>query len=68
VGRQLFDESLQIARRERYRGVRLWVLEANTHARSFYERAGLRLGGARRTDPSFLGNDSAEVRYVLPLR
>lgn len=67
VGRQLLAEAIGIARQEQYRGVLLWVLEANGRATRFYERFGFTVDGARRTDPAFLGNDSAEVRYALTL-
>ena len=67
MGRTLLNEAVDIARQEKYRGVLLWVLEANDRAMRFYERFGFTLEGARRTDPAFLGNDSAEVRYLLTL-
>ncbi|HEX2078064.1 MAG TPA: GNAT family N-acetyltransferase [Longimicrobium sp.] len=65
VGRALIGRALQIARTEGYRGVLLWVLEENHRARAFYEAAGLRADGTSRTEPAFLGNDAAEVRYAL---
>lgn len=45
----------------------LWVLEKNYRARAFYERAGFRLDGARRTDPERLGTGAPEVRYQFTL-
>lgn len=43
----------------------LWVIEKNYRARAFYERAGFRLDGARRTDPERLGSNAPEVRYQI---
>jgi len=41
----------------------LWVLEGNHRARAFYETQGFRHDGMRKTNPEFLGNDAAELRY-----
>lgn len=65
AGRALIGRAMGIARAEGYRGVLLWVLEENHRARAFYESAGLRADGTSRTDPAFLGNDAAEVRYAI---
>jgi ribosomal protein S18 acetylase RimI-like enzyme len=67
VGQALLARSLEdILGRGLHRAV-LWVLEKNYRARAFYERAGFRLDGARRTDPEFLGSDAPEVRYEISL-
>jgi GNAT superfamily N-acetyltransferase len=46
------------------RPVAVWVLEGNTHARTFYERFGFRLDGAR-TDFDAGGTPVPEVRCTL---
>lgn len=67
VGRALLARSFEdIAARGLERAV-LWVLEKNYRARAFYERAGFRLDGARRTDPERLGHETPEVRYQMSL-
>ena len=58
---RLFDDILG---RELEHAV-LWVIEKNYRARAFYERAGFRLDGARRTDPEGLGSNATEVRYQI---
>jgi len=65
TGTALLDRAIDLADEERYAWLILWVLEANRSARQFYERFGFEPDGARRTDPGFLGNDAAEVRYHL---
>lgn len=65
VGQALLARSLEdVLARGLERAV-LWVLEKNYRARAFYERAGFRLDGARRTDPELLGSDAPEVRYQI---
>jgi ribosomal protein S18 acetylase RimI-like enzyme len=65
VGQALLARSLEeLASRGLDRAL-LWVLEKNYRARAFYERAGFRLDGARRTDPELLGGDEPLVRYQL---
>lgn len=46
----------------------LWVLEENHRARAFYEAQGFTHDGTRKTDPQFLGNDAAELRYTIGSR
>ncbi len=62
IGRALVDEVLL---RAPYRALRLWVLEGNTRARTFYERAGFSPDGAVCTDP-VEGVPVPEVRYHRP--
>lgn len=67
VGQALLTRSLEdIVARGLERAV-LWVLEKNYRARAFYERAGFRLDGARRTDPERLGTGAPEVRYQFAI-
>lgn len=45
AGRALMDGVLGLAASSGYTDISLWVLEANTRARRFYEKAGFRLTG-----------------------
>jgi GNAT superfamily N-acetyltransferase len=65
TGTALLERAVDLAGEDQYARLILWVLEANRIARRFYERFGFEPDGARRTDPGFLGNDAAEVRYCL---
>ncbi|MFN2387208.1 MAG: N-acetyltransferase family protein [Thermoanaerobaculia bacterium] len=67
TGRALLERALEIARASGYGTLILWVLEGNRSARRFYERLGLSPDGARHTDPDYLGNEAAELRYVMPI-
>jgi ribosomal protein S18 acetylase RimI-like enzyme len=49
VGRELMTASVAELTRQGWTEVRLWVLEENTRARRFYERAGLVADGERST-------------------
>ena len=51
VGSRLHDEAVELARALGSTGCKLWVLEANERARSFYERRGWRLNGETRIVP-----------------
>lgn len=66
IGRALAEE---VRRRAEVRGfgrLRLWVLEENTRARRFYERAGYAFDGGR--EPFTVGGvDVPEVRYTMAL-
>jgi ribosomal protein S18 acetylase RimI-like enzyme len=68
AGRLLLGHDVEVARHHGCDALRLWVLEDNAQARAFYERFGFTADGERKTDPAFLGNDAAEVRYQLSLR
>jgi GNAT superfamily N-acetyltransferase len=61
----LFSHMLSAARQKEYDALVLWVLEENRHARSFYERFGLRPDGGRQTRPEWLGEGVFEVRYRI---
>lgn len=63
TGRALLDEWLLRCERARSPRLWLWVLEGNTPARRFYERAGFRPDGARSTF-TVRGREVPEVRYA----
>src|SRR5690606_21893979 len=65
VGRALLAHAVDDIVARGLERVVLWVMEKNYRARAFYERAGFRLDGARRTDPELLGSDAPEVRYQI---
>ncbi len=65
-GQALLELSLDELARQQYFWVVVWVVEGNRAARSFYERRGLRLDGARRDD-EFDGTRVPVVRYAAPL-
>lgn len=61
-GRALLDHACVEFRRRGYVEVTLWVLAENADARRFYERAGFRDDGGRKTYP---GTEVPEVRYRI---
>jgi ribosomal protein S18 acetylase RimI-like enzyme len=66
VGRALFARAVADLRERGYRRATLWVLESNERARRFYEAAGWRADGTRKTEerPGALLH---EVRYFITL-
>jgi len=66
VGKQLCEWVLAEARKYGYVNITLWVLQANSPARKFYEQLGFALDGAEKT-MGFGGRDLLEVRYRLRL-
>jgi RimJ/RimL family protein N-acetyltransferase len=66
VGRALHEHVLAELREQGHRRAVLWTLETNARARRFYETAGWRLEGARKTE-SRPGYELREVRYQLVL-
>jgi GNAT superfamily N-acetyltransferase len=66
IGRMLHEHVLDELRRRGHRRGVLWTLETNARARRFYEIAGWRLEGARKTE-SRPGYELREVRYQLDL-
>jgi ribosomal protein S18 acetylase RimI-like enzyme len=44
----------------------LWVLEANSYARKWYERLGWKLSGKRKTTYAPAGIDDVQYRLALP--
>ncbi|MFI9827704.1 GNAT family N-acetyltransferase [Streptomyces sp. NPDC051913] len=66
IGHALLQESVRRCKAADYPCVRLWVLQGNTRARSFYERAGFRPDGAE--EPFEVdGVPVPEVRFTRPL-
>jgi ribosomal protein S18 acetylase RimI-like enzyme len=65
AGRALLAQVVAHVRGSRYASIALWVLEGNTRARRFYERAGFVATGERQTGERH--GDVAEMRYVLEL-
>ena len=65
-GRELMTAALAHLARAGYAHVTLWVLDTNSRARSFYEKAGFAADGAVKVDDrgSF---QLREVRYRRPL-
>jgi GNAT superfamily N-acetyltransferase len=66
-GRALTTHVIDDVRSRRARDITLWVFEANTRARRFYERAGFALDGGRK--PVERGGATlCEIRYRRELR
>ncbi len=63
IGRALMRSALQRLSQRELTPVTLWVLEANPHARSFYERCGFVTDGSNKQFP-IDGGSVTEVRYV----
>jgi len=66
AGRALIERAEKRLARE-YEEATLWVLEANSRARQFYERAGWRRDGARKQYERW-GVEAPEIRYRKRLR
>jgi GNAT superfamily N-acetyltransferase len=66
VGSRLLASSTDLLREAGFTAAVLWVGEANTAARAFYERRGWKLEGGRRRR-EFIGSAFAEVRYRTDL-
>lgn len=66
MGRALHEHVLAELRGRGHRRAVLWTLETNTRARRFYEIAGWRLEGGRKTE-SRPGYELREVRYEMAL-
>jgi L-amino acid N-acyltransferase YncA len=67
IGRALFETAVSEMGRQGFHRATLWVLDANTRTRRFYEAAGWRTDGAVRTDV-MEGVEVSEVRYRIALR
>lgn len=63
LGQELLDRAFHELARNRCHWVVVWVLAKNARARRFYERAGMRLDGARRWEP-FCDRAVPVVRYA----
>ncbi|HEU5369692.1 MAG TPA: GNAT family N-acetyltransferase, partial [Ktedonobacterales bacterium] len=66
IGRALFAHAVADLRARGYQRATLWVLESNARARRFYEVAGWRPDGARKTEER-PGALLREVRYAIAL-
>jgi ribosomal protein S18 acetylase RimI-like enzyme len=66
VGGRLYATALDQLRRDGFPAATLWTLEANERARSWYERLGWRITGARKPVYEPAGID--DVQYRLELR
>lgn len=66
IGRALFAHAVADLRARGYQRAPLWVLESNARARRFYEVAGWRPDGARKTEER-PGALLREVRYAIAL-
>lgn len=66
LGQELLEQAFEELSRVRCHWVVVWVLAKNERARRFYERAGMRLDGARRWDP-FGDRAVPVVRYAKAL-
>ncbi len=65
-GRDLMARSLAWLRDSGFFAATLWVLDANTRGRAFYEAGGWRLDQATKIDETF-GGSFSEVRYRIGL-
>jgi ribosomal protein S18 acetylase RimI-like enzyme len=66
VGRLLLEFALDDLRSRGYDRVVLWVLDSNSRARQFYERAGLRFDGGQKSE-EVEGHQLCELRYECGL-
>jgi GNAT superfamily N-acetyltransferase len=64
VGHRLLEAATQWLRQKEFTDLRLWVLQGNAHARSFYERHGWWHDGSIRTESQPAGSWQ-DVRYQL---
>lgn len=62
VGRRLWSAAIEHLGTQGFSEVTVWVLDTNTRGRSFYERVGLTLDGATKTD-ELRGFPVTELRY-----
>ena len=65
IGTRLYDRAMHDLAGRRYPRATLWVLEANTRSRHWYERLGWRPTGKRKTTYAPAGID--DLQYVLTL-
>ncbi len=60
IGRTLMEDSLIALERDGFGSVKVWVLETNQRARSFYEKFGFKTDGLRKTEK----RDDFELREI----
>lgn len=66
IGRGLFTSSLDKLRDDGHEQATVWVLDTNRRGRRFYEKAGMRLDGATKSD-ELRGFGVTELRYRMQL-
>ncbi|MFF5051991.1 GNAT family N-acetyltransferase [Micromonospora sp. NPDC000663] len=66
TGRALMEDALDAMRAQGWRRAVLWVLQANAHARAFYERGGWAPTGAKREEHIGTAR-TLQLRYARPL-
>lgn len=62
IGRTLMEDSLTALERDGFGSVKVWVLETNQRARSFYEKFGFKTDGLRKTE-KLEDFELREIRY-----
>lgn len=65
VGTRLYTTAVRDLAARGFPEATLWVLEANTRARHWYERLGWRLTGKRKTTYAPAGIDDVQYRFTL---
>ena len=66
IGRTLMEDSLTALERDGFGSVKVWVLETNQRARSFYEKFGFKTDGLRKTE-NRENFELREIRYGMIL-
>ena len=66
IGRTLMENSLTALERDGFGSVKVWVLETNQRARSFYEKFGFKTDGLRKTEKRE-DFELQEIRYGMIL-
>jgi L-amino acid N-acyltransferase YncA len=66
AGRALFAHASETLRTQGFTRASLWVLESNARSRRFYEAAGWRADGTRKTE-TLHGHQVIEIRYARAL-
>ena len=66
IGRKLMENSLTALERDGFGSVKVWVLETNQRARSFYEKFGFKTDGLRKTE-KLEDFELREIRYGMIL-
>ena len=66
IGRTLMENSLTALERDGFSSVKVWVLETNQRAKSFYEKFGFKTDGLRKTEKRE-DFELREIRYGMIL-